>query len=70
MGSNCDLDETENHLWSTDSDKEMEFRLKSLRSLVFDLLKTNQELRDALVNARSEVQFRKMSRSQSMARRA
>jgi len=70
MGSNYEPDETENHLWSTDSNEEMKFRLKSLRSLVFDLLKTNQELRDALVNARSEVQFRKMSRSQSMARRA
>ena len=70
MGSNCEPDETENNLWNTDSYKEMEFRLNSLHSLVFDLLKTNQELRDALVNARSEVQFRKMSQPQSMARRA
>ena len=31
--------------------KEMEYRLKSLRSLVCDLLKTNQELRNALLDA-------------------
>jgi hypothetical protein len=30
---------------------EMEYRLKSLRSLVCDLLKTNQELRNALLDA-------------------
>jgi hypothetical protein len=31
--------------------KEMEYRLKSLRALVCDLLKTNQELRSALLDA-------------------
>jgi hypothetical protein len=30
---------------------EMEYRLKSLRALVCDLLKTNQELRSALLDA-------------------
>jgi len=34
MGSNYEPDETENHLWSTDSNEEMKFRLKSLRSIV------------------------------------
>ena len=31
--------------------QEMEYRLKSLRALVCDLLKTNQELRSALLEA-------------------
>jgi hypothetical protein len=31
--------------------QEMEYRLKSLRALVCDLLKTNQELRSALLDA-------------------
>ena len=31
--------------------QEMEYRLKSLRALVCDLLKTNQELRGALLDA-------------------
>jgi hypothetical protein len=39
-------------LWSISSYQEMEYRLKSLRSLVCDLLKTNQELRHALFAAR------------------
>ena len=37
--------------WSQDSYMEMLDRLNSLRSLVCDLLKTNQELRYALVEA-------------------
>lgn len=41
--------------WSNDSCLEMDHRLNSLRSLVCDLLKTNQELRQALVEARSGV---------------
>jgi hypothetical protein len=41
--------------WSIDSFLEMEHRLNSLRSLVCDLLKANQELRDALLKARSGV---------------
>ena len=38
-----------------DSSLETEHRLDSLRSLVCDLLKTNQELREALFAARSGV---------------
>jgi hypothetical protein len=38
-------------LCDTNAYNEMEYRLKSLRSLVCDLLKTNQELRDALLDA-------------------
>jgi hypothetical protein len=38
-------------LCDTHDYKEMEYRLQSLRSLVCDLLKTNQELRDALLDA-------------------
>jgi hypothetical protein len=38
-------------LCDTNSYKEMEYRLKSLRSLVCDLLRTNQELRNALLDA-------------------
>ena len=40
-----------NFLVNIDSYQEMEYRLKSLRALVCDLLKTNQELRDALLDA-------------------
>jgi hypothetical protein len=35
-----------------DSHQEMEYRLNSLRSLVCDLLRTNQELRFALPDAK------------------
>ena len=38
-------------LWGISSYQEMEYRLKSLRALVCDLLKTNQELRSALLDA-------------------
>jgi hypothetical protein len=37
------------------SSPEIEHRLNALRSLVCDLLKTNQELRDALLEARSGI---------------
>jgi len=40
---------------SIESFLEMEHGLKSLRSLVCDLLKANQELRDALLKVRSDV---------------
>jgi hypothetical protein len=40
---------------SLDSSLEMQRRLNSLTSLVCDLLKTNQELRHALLEARSSV---------------
>jgi hypothetical protein len=39
--------------WSIDPHSEMESKLKSLRALVCDLLKTNQELRTALLEARA-----------------
>jgi hypothetical protein len=55
MGSNCEPDETD-HIWSVESHREMEFTLHSLRSLVCDLLRTNQELRDALFDARIDIQ--------------
>ena len=47
MGTNGKLDATGNRS-NMDSYQEIEYRLNSLRSLVCDLLKTNQELRDAL----------------------
>jgi len=50
MGSNGEPEETDN-LWRIDSRKEMEYRVNSLQSLVCDLLRTNQELRDALFDA-------------------
>jgi hypothetical protein len=62
MGSNCEPDETDG-IWSVESYKEMEYRLHSLRSLVCDLLKTNQELRDALFDARIECSAEPQSRN-------
>ncbi|MCU1249106.1 MAG: hypothetical protein JWQ49_2135 [Edaphobacter sp.] len=41
--------------WRIKSFLEMEHRLNSLRSLVCDLLKTNQELREALLKTKSGV---------------
>lgn len=55
MGSDCEPDETEG-IWSVDSRSEMEYRLHSLRSLVCELLKTNQELRDALFDAQGNAE--------------
>jgi hypothetical protein len=54
MGSNGEPEATDSiwsSIWSVDSYKEMEYKLHSLRSLVCDLLRTNQELRDALFDA-------------------
>jgi hypothetical protein len=62
MGSNCEPDETDG-IWSAGSYKEMEYRLHSLRSLVCELLKTNQELRDALFDARIECSAEPQSRN-------
>ena len=45
---------TDNHR-NIDSGQEMEYRLNSLRSLVCDLLKTNQELRDELMDAKINI---------------
>jgi hypothetical protein len=47
----------------TSSYKEMEYSLKSLRSLVCDLLKTNQELRNALLDAGSDTHGREAASS-------
>jgi len=47
MGNNGEQNATDNH-GHIDLNEEMESRLNSLRSLVCELLKTNQELRDAL----------------------
>jgi len=47
MGNNGEQNATDNH-GHIDLNQEMESRLNSLRSLVCELLKTNQELRDAL----------------------
>ena len=48
MDNNCKPQETDDLM--SGSYKEMEYRLTSLRSLVCDLLKTNQELRSALLD--------------------
>jgi hypothetical protein len=50
MENHCEPHETDD-LWDVRSYEEMEYRLKSLRSLVCDLLRTNQELRHALLDA-------------------
>ena len=52
MDSNYEPDET-CYLRSFDSYQEMKHKFRSLRSLVCDLLKTNQELRTALLEAKS-----------------
>jgi len=57
MDNNREPDETDT-LWSVDSYQEMEYRIHSLRSLVCDLLKTNQELRDALTDAHGNAESR------------
>jgi hypothetical protein len=49
MDNNCERQATDDLMSS--SYKEMEYRLTSLRSIVCDLLKTNQELRSALLDA-------------------
>jgi hypothetical protein len=49
--------------WSIDSCHEMEDKLNSLRSLVCHLLKTNQELRNALLEARSGISNNQGSQS-------
>jgi hypothetical protein len=50
MKNHCEPHERD-ALCDTNAYNEMEYRLKSLRSLVCDLLKTNQELRNALLDA-------------------
>ena len=48
--------------------QEMEYRLKSLRALVCDLLKTNQELRDALLDAGIDTRGREAASSRATPR--
>ena len=50
MDNHWEPDQTDER-WNMDAYQEMEYRLKSLRALVCDLLKTNQELRSALLDA-------------------
>jgi hypothetical protein len=54
-----------NALCGTNSCQEMEYRLKSLRSLVCDLLKTNQELRNALLDAGIDTRGREAETSRA-----
>ncbi len=56
-GENMDNDYEQDeicHLRSFDSYQEMKYKFRSLRSLVCDLLKTNQELRNALLEAKND----------------
>jgi len=55
-------------LCDTNSYNEMEYRLKSLRSLVCDLLKTNQELRNALLDAGIDTRGRERASSRATPR--
>jgi hypothetical protein len=50
MDNHWELHKT-NELRDIGAYQEMDYRLKSLRALVCDLLKTNQELRSALLDA-------------------
>lgn len=51
----CEMPHSTYNPLHPDSSLETEHRLDSLRSLVCDLLKTNQELREALLAVRSNV---------------
>lgn len=50
MNNHWEPHQTDEHR-NIDAYQEMEYRLKSLRALVCDLLRTNQELRSALLDA-------------------
>jgi hypothetical protein len=67
MNSHCEPHEID-ALCDTNSYNEMEYRLKSLRSLVSDLLKTNQELRNALLDAGIDTRGRKGASSRATPR--
>ena len=60
MGSIGEPDTTGNRS-SVNSDQETELRLNTLSSLVCELLKTNQELRDALLKAKDNAGRRQES---------
>jgi hypothetical protein len=64
MKNHCEPHEPD-ALCDTNSYNEMEYRLKSLRSLVCDLLKTNQELRDALLDAGIDTRGREAASSRA-----
>jgi hypothetical protein len=67
MKNHCELHERDT-LSDPNSYKEMEYRLKSLRSLVCDLLKTNQELRNALLDAGIDMHGRSAAISRAATR--
>lgn len=56
MGCNWDADEMDDRQ-SVNSYREMEGKLSCLRSLVCDLLKTNQELRNELSEAKIDARW-------------
>ena len=51
----CEVPHATDDRWSIGSQVEMEHQLNALRSLVCDLLKTNEELRRALMETRPDV---------------
>jgi len=61
----CEVPHTTDNRWSIDSYLEMGQRLNYLRSLVCDLLKKNQELRSALLQAKSGAPERQYDEKQS-----
>jgi hypothetical protein len=67
MNNHCEPHESD-ALCDTNSYKEMAYRLKSLRSLVCDLLKTNQELRNALLDAGIDTRGRERASSRATPR--
>ena len=67
MTNHCEPHESD-ALCDTNSYNEMEYRLKSLRSLVCDLLKTNQELRNALLDAGIDTRGRERASSRATPR--
>jgi hypothetical protein len=67
MNNRCEP-QVSDALCDTNSYNEMEYRLKSLRSLVCDLLKTNQELRNALLDAGIDTRGREGASSRATPR--
>ena len=54
MGNFAELYLTDSR-WNVDSHLELEHRVNALCSLVCDLLRTNQKLREAMVSAKIEI---------------
>ena len=67
MGNNYEPDEI-CYLRSFDSYQEMKYKFLALRSLVCDLLKTNQELRNALHDTKSSAHCSEGSQSRNTPR--